>query len=67
MTRAQGTEGGVGSAGQRESVHRIFAGCPNLVMDLQIDAVLGVFQRGLEDQESIEVCILNRSYCANLY
>ena len=67
MTRAQDTEGGVGSAGQRESVHRIFAGCPNLVMDSQIDAVLGVFQRGLEDQESIEVCILNRSYCANLY
>ncbi|KAF8952312.1 armadillo-type protein [Flammula alnicola] len=40
---------------QRESAHRIFAGCPNLVMDLQIDAVLGVFQRGLKDQENIEV------------
>ena len=25
------------------------------LMDLQIDAVLGVFQRGLPDQESIEV------------
>lgn len=40
---------------QRESAFRVFAGCPNLVMDLQIDAVLGVFQRGLKDQESIEV------------
>lgn len=40
---------------QRECAFRIFAGCPNLVMDLQIDAVLGVFQRGLKDQESVEV------------
>jgi importin-5 len=39
----------------RESAFRVFAGCPNLVMDLQIDAVLAVFQRGLQDPESIEV------------
>lgn len=32
--------------------YRIFAERPNWVMDLQIDAVLGVFQRGLLDQES---------------
>jgi len=56
MTHAQGADRGVDGAGQRESAYRIFAGCPNLVMDLQIDAVLGVFQRGLQDQESIEVC-----------
>jgi hypothetical protein len=29
------------------------------MIDLQIDAVLGVFQRGLQDQESIEVRVLN--------
>ena len=41
---------------QRECAFRVFAGCPNLVMDLQMDIVLEVFQRGLKDQESIEVC-----------
>ncbi|KAF9472591.1 ARM repeat-containing protein [Pholiota conissans] len=40
---------------QRESAFRVFAGCPNLVMDLQIDAVLAVFQRGLKDPASVEV------------
>ena len=54
MTHAQGTDR-VDSAGQRESAYRIFTGCPNMVMDLQIDAALGVFQRRLQDQESIEV------------
>lgn len=43
------------AAGLRESAYRVFAGCPNLVMDLQTDAVLGVFQRGLQDGYSIEV------------
>ncbi|KAF9541179.1 ARM repeat-containing protein [Agrocybe pediades] len=33
MTHAQG-------AAERESAYRVFAGCPNLVMDLQLDAVL---------------------------
>ncbi|KAJ3516850.1 hypothetical protein NMY22_g14107 [Coprinellus aureogranulatus] len=42
-------------AGLRESAYRVFAGCPNLVMDLQTDAVLQVFQRGLKDGESVEV------------
>ncbi|KAF8161678.1 armadillo-type protein [Crassisporium funariophilum] len=46
---------GVGGAGMRESAYRIFAGCPNLVMDLQVEAVLGVFQRGLQDPWSVEV------------
>uniref|UniRef100_A0A8H7Y6G7 TOG domain-containing protein n=1 Tax=Psilocybe cubensis TaxID=181762 RepID=A0A8H7Y6G7_PSICU len=65
MTHAQGLGGEEGSGGVgggavpgwmlRESAYRVFAGCPSLVMDLQIDAVLGVFQRGLQDPEDIEV------------
>jgi hypothetical protein len=43
-------------AALRESAFRIFAGCPNLVMDLQTEAVLGVFQKGLQDSESVPVC-----------
>ena len=46
------------AVGLRESAYRVFAGCPNLVMDLQTDAVLGVFQRGLQDGYSIEVSAL---------
>jgi importin-5 len=44
--------------GLREAAYRIFAGCPNLVMDLQTDAVLGVFQRGLQDSQSIDVSVI---------
>ena len=40
----------------RECAFRIFSGCPNLVMDLQTDAVLRVLQDGLQDRQSIEVC-----------
>ncbi|KAH9474214.1 hypothetical protein JR316_0010363 [Psilocybe cubensis] len=68
MTHAQGLGGeeGSGSVGGgavpgwmlRESAYRVFAGCPNLVMDLQINAMLGVFQCGLQDPENIEVCLL---------
>jgi hypothetical protein len=39
----------------RDSAFRIFAGCPNLVMDLQTDAVLRVLQDGLQDRQSIDV------------
>ncbi|KNZ79775.1 Importin subunit beta-3 [Termitomyces sp. J132] len=39
----------------RTSAYGVFAGAPNLVMDLQPDVVLGVLQRGLEDAGSIEV------------
>ncbi|KAF4565293.1 hypothetical protein EYR36_001863 [Pleurotus pulmonarius] len=39
----------------RESAYRVFTGCPNLVMDLQTDAVLSIFQRGLQDPYSVEV------------
>lgn len=56
MAQAQGEVGGVSGASSRESAYRIFAGCPNLVMDLQTDAVLAVFQRGLQDGYSVEVC-----------
>jgi hypothetical protein len=56
MGQAQGDGSGAGGAGLRESAYRVFAGCPNLVMDLQTDAVLAVFQRGLQDRYSVEVC-----------
>ena len=47
-----------GGAALRESAFRVFSGCPNLVMDLQTDAVLNVLGRGLQDQYSIEVRLL---------
>jgi importin-5 len=43
--------------GLREGAYRVFSGCPNLVMDLQTDAVLGVFQKGLQDADSVEVSL----------
>ncbi|KAH7909589.1 ARM repeat-containing protein [Hygrophoropsis aurantiaca] len=47
----------------RECAYRVFTGCPNLVTDLQTDAVLGVLQKGLQDAESIDVrlCALRAS------
>jgi len=57
MAQAQGEGGGVIGAEMRESAYRVFAGCPNLVMDLQTDAVLAVFQRGLQDGYSVQVCV----------
>ena len=47
-----------GSPALRESAFRVFSGCPNLVMDLQTDAVLNVLGRGLQDQYSIEVRLI---------
>jgi|SRR5712671_4477696 len=41
----------------RECAFRIFSGCPNLVMDLQTDAVLRVLQEGLQDRQSVEVSL----------
>jgi hypothetical protein len=55
MGQAQGDGSGAGGVGLRESAYRVFTGCPNLVMDLQMDAVLAVFQRWLQDRYSIEV------------
>ena len=43
------------SMADRESAFRIFSGCPNLVMDLQVDVVVSVFEKGLKDSESIAV------------
>jgi importin-5 len=43
------------SIAHREAAYKLFAGSPYLVMDLQLDAVLGVFQRGLQDAESVDV------------
>lgn len=39
-------------ASMRETAFNVFTGCPNLVMDLQTDAVLNVFRSGLQDQSS---------------
>lgn len=39
----------------REVAYQVFSGCPNLVMDLEIDNVLGTFQKGLEDSDSVDV------------
>lgn len=55
MTQATGVANGVKGEGLRESAYRVFAGCPNLVMDLQTDAVLGVLGKGLRDEQSIDV------------
>ncbi|KAF8827569.1 hypothetical protein HHX47_DHR4000278 [Lentinula edodes] len=55
MTQATSATNGVAGEGLRESAYRVFAGCPNLVMDLQTDAVLGVLGKGLRDEQSIDV------------
>ena len=51
-----------------DSAFRIFAGCPNLVMDLQTDAVLRVLQDGLQGQQSIDmravIFLLPKSRCS---
>lgn len=57
MTHSQTSERGQVATASRETAYRVFAGCPNLVMDLQVEAVLSVFQRGLQDLESIEVIL----------
>lgn len=46
----------------RISAYRVFAGAPNLVMDLQTESVLGVLEKGLQD-ENIEVRICNLTPC----
>ena len=47
----------------RESAHRVFAGSPNLIMDLQPDTVVRLLQKGLEDPGNIEVRVPGTS-CA---
>ena len=57
-------------AGFRECAFRIFSGCPNLVIDLQTDAVISVFRGGLQDA-SVDVSpmtsILFRGVSLRLY
>ncbi|XP_006460617.1 hypothetical protein AGABI2DRAFT_220702 [Agaricus bisporus var. bisporus H97] len=55
IAQVQVAEHGVPPGALRESAFRIFAGCPNLVLDLHADGVLGVFQKGLQDTESVDV------------
>ncbi len=43
----------------REAAFRVFAGCPNLIMDLQTDAIFAILQKGLQDQQSTEVSIFH--------
>ena len=40
----------------REIAYRVFTSSPNIILDLQVETVLGTLQRGLEDRESIDVC-----------
>ncbi|GJJ16311.1 hypothetical protein Clacol_010608 [Clathrus columnatus] len=40
---------------QRESAYRIFSNAPALMGDQQVDAIVRVLQRGLQDPESLEV------------
>ncbi|KAF8521902.1 ARM repeat-containing protein [Hysterangium stoloniferum] len=40
---------------QRESAYRIFGNVPALMGDQQVDAIVRVLQRGLQDPESLEV------------
>ncbi|KAH7920554.1 ARM repeat-containing protein [Leucogyrophana mollusca] len=54
-----------GEACFRECAYRVFSGCPNLVMDLQTDAVLSVFQKGLQDAESIDVRLAALRACVS--
>ncbi|KAG6909546.1 hypothetical protein DXG01_016939 [Tephrocybe rancida] len=51
QVQTQGAEGTLG----RSSAYGVFAAAPNLIMDLQAEAVMGVLSRGLADAESIEV------------
>ncbi|KAH8088992.1 ARM repeat-containing protein [Cristinia sonorae] len=41
--------------GLREAAYRVFAASPNLIIDLQAESVLGILQKGLQDQHSVEV------------
>lgn len=39
----------------REIAYRVFTSSPNVILDLQVETVIGTLQRGLEDGESIDV------------
>lgn len=42
-------------ATNRESAYRVFAGSPNLIIDLQPQTVLAILEKGLQDPHSVEV------------
>lgn len=42
---------------QRESSYRIFSNAPALMGDQQVDAIVRVLQKGLQDTESLEVSL----------
>jgi hypothetical protein len=50
----------------RKCTSRIFSGYPNLVMGLQTDAVLRVFQEGLQVRQRVEVRLSSRLPCVPL-
>lgn len=41
----------------RENAYRVFAGSPNLIMDLRMDSVIGMLQKGLQDPQSVDVSV----------
>ena len=53
FSMSQNMGNGQGEKGEltRASAYRVFAGAPNLVMDLQPAGVLDVLKRGLEDAD----------------
>ena len=56
MTQNVGNAHGEKPELTRASAYRVFAGAPNLVMDLQTAGVLEVLKKGLEDTD-LEVCV----------
>jgi len=54
-TSPSGPSVGPQPAVQRENAFRLFAGSPNLILDLQPESVMAMLMRGLEDSESIAV------------
>jgi hypothetical protein len=50
----------------RENTFRVFAGSPNLIMDLHTESVLAVLQKGLQDQ-NVEVSGFPRFCLAALW
>lgn len=49
---------------QRESAYRIFGNVPALMGDQQVDAIVRVLQRGLQDPESLEVSLFSKVWLA---
>ena len=47
----------------RENAFRVFAGSPNLIIDLQTESVIAVLQKGLQDPQSVDVSTLSTARC----